>query len=474
MATSPPRSSTTTTVEITSLGSGPEAADDGRLHPPRAHLGEVRRQGDHKYDGARRRRLGPVRARASRSAASSCASRRTRTTGAASRPSTRSCSGLHQPATRWSPRSRGARSTPRTTCRQAFEQLAEGRRHRRRPGQPGRLRRARDQRRRRPRRSRTRRCTTSKVRQAIAHAIDKQTLVDRVLRRPRHARGRRSARRRTRRGCRRSPRTSSSTFDLDEGEADPRRRRLQGHRTATASARCRAAARRSVPLRRALRVRDRAADRRVHHRLAEGDRHRAPTSEGQRRHAADRRSSARATTTCSCGAGRRSSTRTRCSRTSRATRSRPTPRTRRTTTTTPTGATRSTTSSTSSRSRARPGQAHRDRARDADALLRRRRTTTCSTYDADLQAYRTDRFEGWLSQPAEIGPVIFSNTSPTYANLTPVASTARAAAAADDGGDQRRRRRGHRRRGADRLRRRRRSTAEEREQPAAPASDART
>ena len=38
----------------------------------------------------------------------------------------------------------------------------------------------------------------------------------------------------------------------------------------------------------------------------------------------------------------------------------------------------------------------------------------------DLQAYRTDRFEGWLRQPADVGPVIFSNTSPTYANLTPI------------------------------------------------------
>jgi peptide/nickel transport system substrate-binding protein len=38
----------------------------------------------------------------------------------------------------------------------------------------------------------------------------------------------------------------------------------------------------------------------------------------------------------------------------------------------------------------------------------------------DLQAYRTDRFEGWLRQPADVGPVLFSNTSPTYANLTPI------------------------------------------------------
>ncbi len=38
----------------------------------------------------------------------------------------------------------------------------------------------------------------------------------------------------------------------------------------------------------------------------------------------------------------------------------------------------------------------------------------------DLEAYRTDRFEGWLRQPAEVGPVIFTNTSPTYYNLTPL------------------------------------------------------
>jgi peptide/nickel transport system substrate-binding protein len=40
--------------------------------------------------------------------------------------------------------------------------------------------------------------------------------------------------------------------------------------------------------------------------------------------------------------------------------------------------------------------------------------------DADLQAYRTDRFEGWVKQPADTGPVLFSNTSPTYTRLAPV------------------------------------------------------
>jgi peptide/nickel transport system substrate-binding protein len=38
--------------------------------------------------------------------------------------------------------------------------------------------------------------------------------------------------------------------------------------------------------------------------------------------------------------------------------------------------------------------------------------------DADLQAYRTDRFDGWVRQPADIGPVLFSNTSPSYVNLS--------------------------------------------------------
>jgi peptide/nickel transport system substrate-binding protein len=44
-------------------------------------------------------------------------------------------------------------------------------------------------------------------------------------------------------------------------------------------------------------------------------------------------------------------------------------------------------------------------------------------YDGDLQAYRTDRFTGWVRQPAGTGAVILSNTSPTYFNLQPVAAT---------------------------------------------------
>jgi peptide/nickel transport system substrate-binding protein len=52
----------------------------------------------------------------------------------------------------------------------------------------------------------------------------------------------------------------------------------------------------------------------------------------------------------------------------------------------------------------------------------------------DLEAYRTDRFEGWLKQPAEVGPVIFSNSSPTYANLTPIATTSSGGGGISTGG----------------------------------------
>jgi peptide/nickel transport system substrate-binding protein len=60
-----------------------------------------------------------------------------------------------------------------------------------------------------------------------------------------------------------------------------------------------------------------------------------------------------------------------------------------------------------------------------------------ATYDVlytypDLQAYRKNRFTGWIRQPANTGPVLFSNTSPTYAALKPV--TAAASGGGDGGG----------------------------------------
>ena len=41
-------------------------------------------------------------------------------------------------------------------------------------------------------------------------------------------------------------------------------------------------------------------------------------------------------------------------------------------------------------------------------------------YSPDIQAIRTDRFEGFVRQPADVGPVIFSQSSPSYALLQPI------------------------------------------------------
>ena len=63
------------------------------------------------------------------------------------------------------------------------------------------------------------------------------------------------------------------------------------------------------------------------------------------------------------------------------------------------------------------------------------RWASSGVYDAlytypDLQAYRTDRFEGFQRQPADTGPVLFSNSSPTYQTLKPVSATTNAASTA--------------------------------------------
>jgi peptide/nickel transport system substrate-binding protein len=52
----------------------------------------------------------------------------------------------------------------------------------------------------------------------------------------------------------------------------------------------------------------------------------------------------------------------------------------------------------------------------------------------DTQAYRKGKFTGWIRQPENTGPVIFSNTSPTYANLKPVVASATGTGGGDDGG----------------------------------------
>jgi peptide/nickel transport system substrate-binding protein len=51
----------------------------------------------------------------------------------------------------------------------------------------------------------------------------------------------------------------------------------------------------------------------------------------------------------------------------------------------------------------------------------------------DLQAYRKNRFTGWIRQPEKTGPVLFSNSSPTYARLKPFVASA-STGKGDDGG----------------------------------------
>jgi peptide/nickel transport system substrate-binding protein len=53
--------------------------------------------------------------------------------------------------------------------------------------------------------------------------------------------------------------------------------------------------------------------------------------------------------------------------------------------------------------------------------------------EPDTIAYVKDRFEGFVQQPAETGPVLYSNTSPSYARLKPVVAAA-GGGGSDDGG----------------------------------------
>jgi peptide/nickel transport system substrate-binding protein len=70
------------------------------------------------------------------------------------------------------------------------------------------------------------------------------------------------------------------------------------------------------------------------------------------------------------------------------------------------------------------------------------RWASSGVYDAlytypDLQAYRTDRFTGFVRQPEGVGPVLFSNSSPSYVSLKPVSASAEGGAGGgggDDGG----------------------------------------
>ena len=65
-------------------------------------------------------------------------------------------------------------------------------------------------------------------------------------------------------------------------------------------------------------------------------------------------------------------------------------------------------------------------------------------YD-DLQAIRSDRWENFVRQPAETGPVLFTNTSPAYVRARSTRVAVPTAADPQGCGPASRRRRGHHR-----------------------------
>ena len=227
------------------VGRRPEAAHDGHVPAPQAHLGAAR-QGRARQ--VRRHSTASAPARSSSTSSrrgSSPASRPTRTTTGAARRSTRSCSGSSTTRTRWSPRSRAASSTRPRTCRAppsissrrtrtsstvqgyqgAMTELGINGGDGLKKPHPALL--------------------DLSVRKAIGHAIDKQTIVEPRAGRARQAAARRSASRPTRPGRRRSRRPTAST---STSTRQSRSSRTPATRTptATASARCRTAASRST------------------------------------------------------------------------------------------------------------------------------------------------------------------------------------------------------------------------------------
>jgi peptide/nickel transport system substrate-binding protein len=50
-----------------------------------------------------------------------------------------------------------------------------------------------------------------------------------------------------------------------------------------------------------------------------------------------------------------------------------------------------------------------------------------------VEAYRNDRFTGFVRQPAETGPVIYTQSDPSYALIKPVSGSTGSSSAAPDG-----------------------------------------
>ena len=246
------------------------------------------------------------------------------------------------------------------------------------------------------------------VREAIAHAIDKKTIVDRVLRGLGDAGRGRSARRRIPRGSRRSPTTSGSTSTSTRPSRSSTTRATRtpngdGIREMPGGGQAA-----QFPLRRALRVADIATDRRVHHRLAQGHR--------DRHHPEDRTSDGQLTELDRQG-------RLRPVRLGLDPVRRPRPddvvlhvrpgqlttrRTRRTTTTTRALRPEYDKLYKQQKTELDPAKRMQIVHADADALLLAVRRYVPLYYQGDLQAYRNDRSRAGIRQPAETGPVLFT------------------------------------------------------------------
>ena len=247
---------------------GSEAPDDGRLHRPEAHLREAERQGDHEVPGARGRRLRAVRDPRAEARPVLADGGEPELLGRRADRRRGRLPALQQPGRDGRRAPQPARSTRSTTCRRTrsssssrregivavqgqqggFEELAiNGGQGLKKP-HPALM--------------------DIRVRQAIAHAIDEQTLIDRVLvglGAPTDAMSPSA----NPAFIPEIPEDDRFDFDLDEGAADPRRRGLHGHgrRRRPRDAGRRQAAR--LRLRGAHRVADRAGRGRVRDRLAE-------------------------------------------------------------------------------------------------------------------------------------------------------------------------------------------------------------
>ena len=415
------------------VGARPEAADARRLHPPEARLGEVRRQGDHEVQRPDRRRLRPVHA-----------------VGVQEGP-VRALRGEPELLRRQARDRRGR--LPRVQQRRRDGRGAQERRGRLRPrpargrlpepargpglrddrGRAGRLRRVRAQRRRRAQEgpSRARRPGRApgdrpRDRQADDH-------------RPRAPRPRQAGLRDQPVGEPRvdpgDPRGPALRLRPRQGEADPRRRGLQGHRRRR---RARDAGRRPAAedaLRGALGEPALGADGGVHHGLAQGDRDRHDAEDLRRRpaHGGHRQGRLRHVRLGldpvrrprpdavvlhvrprQPGSGRPDELLQR--------REPLRPGVRQ--------------ALQAAEGRARPRQADGHRPPDADALLLAARSTSRSTTRRTCRPTARTSSTAGSGSPRRPGPVLFSNSSPSYVRLEPAAATAAAGGGGggDDGG----------------------------------------